>query len=108
MQRKLSHIAAVVLFLGLGAYTSHASVRSTRTNQQSEAQKETFTGKITRNSDNRDLSDQYILYDQMRMMNYFLDNNEKVERFDQKKVEITGTLSRDNTTIHVDSIKGLE
>lgn len=108
MKGKLTYIAALALFVGLGSYTGRASVHPTSTHQQSEAKKETFAGKITRNSDNRDLLDQYILYDDTRMMNYYLDNDEKAEQYDQDKVEITGNLDRDNTTIHIDSIKRLE
>jgi hypothetical protein len=34
--------------------------------------------------------------------------NGKVERYDEKRVEIEGTLERKNTAIRVDSIKALD
>lgn len=108
MKSKLSYIAAAVLFLALGAYTGYASVHSTDTHQTSESRQETFTGKVTMNSDNRDFSYEYILYDEVRKMNYFLDDSGKARDFDQKRVAIKGTLDQRNFAIHVDSIKELD
>jgi len=59
----------------------------------------------------RQLGDQqyrYIIYDEIRKNNYFLDAGGKVERYDEKRVEIEGTLERQNTAIRVDSIKALD
>ena len=49
----------------------------------------------------------YILYDETRKTNYFLDAGRKADQYENKKVEIEGNLEQKNTTIRVDSIKPL-
>jgi hypothetical protein len=110
MKSHFSFLSAVVLFLGLG--TTHASVQLTTAHQRSEPRKETFIGEVTRNPeidyDSMDQLYRHIICDQTRKMNYFLDDNGKAEKYDEKKVEIEGTLERKDTAIHVDSIKALD
>jgi hypothetical protein len=80
--RWISYLAAGVLFVGLGANVGHSATTPLSTHQQSDSQKLTFVGKVTRNSDNRDLQDQYILYDENRMQNFYLDDTQKAQNFD--------------------------
>jgi hypothetical protein len=110
MKNRLSYLSAVVLFLGLGA--TDASVRLATSHRRSEPQKETFIGEVTRNpeidDDSMDQLYRHILYDESRKMNYFLDDDGKAEKFDERKVEIQGTLERKKTAIRIDSIKALD
>ena len=110
MKSQFSYLSAVVLFLELG--TTDASVRLTTAHQRSEPRKETFIGEVTRNPeidyDSMDQLYRYIIYDENRKTNYFLDDDGKAEKYDEKKVEIEGTLERKNTAIRVDSIKALD
>jgi hypothetical protein len=110
MKNRLSYLSAVVLFLGLGA--TDASVRLATAHRRSEPPKETFIGEVTRNpeidDDSMDQLYRHILYDESRKMNYFLDDDGKAEKFDERKVEIQGTLERKKTAICVDSIKALD
>jgi len=110
MKSRFSYLTMAVLFLGLSA--SYASVQLTNAHQRSEPQKETFTGEVTRNPeidyDSMDQQYRYIIYDEIRKNNYFLDADVKVERYDEKRVEIEGTLEQKNTAIRVDSIKALD
>jgi len=74
--------------------------------------KETFIGQVTRNPeidyDSMDQLYRYIIYDENRKTNCYLDDDRKAEKYDEKKVEIEGTLERKNTAIRVDSIKALD
>ena len=100
----------MALFLGLGI--THARDQLTTPHQRPEPTKETFIGEVTRNPeidyDSMDQLYRHIIYDETRKMNYFLDDNGKAEKYDEKKVEIEGTLERQDTAIHVDSIKALK
>jgi len=110
MRSRFSYLSAVVLFVGL--CTTHQNVRLTTAHQRSEPRKETFIGEVTRNPeidyDSMDQLYRHIIYDQTRKVNYFLDDDGKAEKYDEKKVEIEGTLERKDTAIHVDSIKALD
>jgi hypothetical protein len=110
MKSQFSYLGAVVLFLELG--TPHASVQLTTAHQRSEPRRETFVGEVTRNPeidyDSMDQLYRHIICDETRKMNYFLDDDGKAERYDEKKVEIEGTLERKDTAIRVDSIKALD
>jgi 3-mercaptopyruvate sulfurtransferase SseA len=101
MKSGCSYFVGAVLFLGL--YTGYPSAGASA-RQLPESHKRTFTGAVTRNPDNRDLQDMYILYDQTQKTNYFLDDARKAEQFDGTEVEVVGTPEKGNTTIHVDSI----
>jgi hypothetical protein len=110
MRSRFSYSTMAVLFLGLSA--SYGGVQLTNAYQRSEPQKETFTGEITRNPeidyDSMDQQYRYIIYDEIRKNNYFLDADRKVEKYDEKRVEIEGTLEQKNTAIRVDFIKALD
>ena len=110
MKSRFSYLSAVALFLGL--CTTHPSVRLATAHQRSELRKETFTGEVTRNPeidyDSMDQLYRHIIYDETRKMNYFLDDDGKAEKYDEKRVEIEGTLERKDTAIRVDSIKALD
>jgi hypothetical protein len=107
--KKLLHLSAVVSLLGLTPTKSHASATSSANkHEQTDTQKLTFVGRVTRTSDNRDFQNQYIVYDQTRMRNFYLDDDQKARDYDQKNVEITGTLDQSNDTIHIDSVKTLD
>jgi hypothetical protein len=75
--------------------------------QKAHATNETFTGQITRNPDNRNLQDEYVLYDQDKMTNYFVDGNEDFDKYVGEKVEITGSLDQARETIHAKSVSEL-
>ena len=110
MKSRFSHLSAVTLLLGL--CTTHPTVRLTTAHHRSEPRKETFTGEVTRNPeidyDSMDQLYRHIIYDETRKMNYFLDDDGKAEKYDEKRVEIEGTLERKDTAIRVDSIKALD
>ena len=110
MRSRFQYLAATVLFLGVGS--CYASVRLASPHQRSESPKEAFIGEVTRNPeidyDSMDQLYRHIIYDQTRKVNYFLDDDGKAEKYDEKKVEIEGTLERKDTAIHVDSIKALD
>ena len=106
--KKLPYLAAAVFFLGLTPAVSHAATAPANKHEQADTQKLMFAGKVTRTSDNRDFQNQYILYDQTRMRNFYLDDDVKARDYDQKNVQITGTLDSANDTIHIDSIKALD
>lgn len=110
MKSRFRYLAAVVLFLGIG--TSYPSVRISSPHRRSESPKETFVGEVMRNPeidyDSMDQLYRHIIYDETRKTNYFLDDDGKAEKYDEKRVEIKGTLERKNTAIRVDSIKALD
>jgi|SRR5579862_4927126 len=110
MRRRFQYLAVAVLFLEAGS--CYASVRLASLHQRSESPKETFIGEVTRNPeidyDSMDQLYRHVIYDETRKTNYFLDDDGKAEKYDQRKVEIEGNLERKNTAIRVDSIKALD
>ena len=110
MKGGVSYLVGTLLILGLS--TSCASVRLTSAHQRSDSPMETFTGELTRNPeidyDNKSQEFRHIIYDETRKTNYYLDDEGKAQRYDQKRVEIQGMLEQNNTTIRVESIKPLD
>jgi hypothetical protein len=75
---------------------------------QVQPKTQTFTGELTRSPDSRERQTPYILYDQTRRTNYFLDdngNNLNLARYNDDDVRVTGTLNRAGDTIHLQSIQ---
>ena len=109
MECHVSYLKSAMLILGLSA--NLASVRPTSAHPRTVPSEETFTGEITRNFeveyDSMEQRYRYILYDETRKTNYFLDAGRKADQYENKKVEIEGNLEQKNTTIRVDSIKPL-
>ncbi len=102
-----SYLNLAVLFWGLS--TNFAGAKLASAHKRSESRKETFVGEITRNPeieyDSMDQLYRYILYDEARKTNYYLDDNGKAEKYDEEKVEIEGILKANGTVIRVNSIK---
>lgn len=88
--------------LPVGAGTPRSIVAGQRT----ELRKQTFIGLVTRNpaQDPKDHISRYVMYDETRKKNYYLDDRGKAAKFNDKKAKIEGTLDSTNRTIHVDSI----
>jgi hypothetical protein len=76
------------------------------TTQQSQSATQTFTGVISRVPSDR-APVPYVLYDENQKTNYYIDDNSKVSKYDEKRVQITGTLNPENQTIDVQSVKTL-
>jgi hypothetical protein len=107
MNRKMTFCA--VLFVAIPASISHAKTTLPQS-PQARSQDQTFIGEVTRSSDSRERQTPYILYDETRKMNYFLDNNGnnlQLGQYHDREVQVTGTLNSAGDTIHVESIKKL-
>lgn len=82
-----------------------ASAKPTQRNQQAS---QTFTGELARNPDNRNLQDQYVLYDAQAMTNYFVEGSQDLDRYVGHSIEVTGSFDPANHTIRVASLKQLK
>jgi hypothetical protein len=108
MKLTLMSSAGLVLSMALITSVGYARIPSQTTTRQTQTSTQTYIGHITMMSSDR-APVPYIFYDRQRRTNYFVDenDNDKVARYDERDVEITGTLDRAHKTIHVQSIKEL-
>ena len=100
-------VTAALLFVVIPVSVGHAKTTHPQS-PQTQPQNQTFIGEVTRSTDARERQTPFIIYDQTRKMNYFLDdngNNNEVGQYNSREVQVTGTLERN--TIHVKSIKKL-
>lgn len=97
-------LTTALLLGGAPAFQARADASGAATARQKHAADQTFTGEITRNPDNRNLEDQFVLYDQSQMTNYFIAGSEDLSKYVNKTVEVKGSLDQGNQTIHPDSI----
>ena len=104
MKNRFSSFAAAVVLLGLG--TSYTGVQLASARPRSGSPEKTFVGEITRNSDNKNQRQKYILQDENGMKNYYLDDKGKAAKYVDRQVEIVGSLNH-QATIRVHSIKAL-
>jgi hypothetical protein len=102
MKTILISLTGTAMSMALIAGVGLAKIPSRASNHQTESQTKTFVGEITRQPTDR-APVPYIL--QTGESDYFLDSNRKVEKYNEKKVEITGALDQANDTIHVESIR---
>jgi hypothetical protein len=111
MKLTLRYLAGAALSIAFITSVGHAIIRPPSTiQQQFQSPKDTFTCEITRNPNNRDTMS-YILYDEGRNTNYFLDDSKNLLSYDGSydghKVEITGTVDPADHTIRMESIREL-
>jgi hypothetical protein len=100
-------LMAAVLSVGIAASIGQARAKTSQSTQV-KPRTQTFTGEVSRSPDDRERQTPYILYDQTRQMNYFLDdngNNGALARYNDHEIQVTGTLDRAGDTIHVQSIQ---
>src|SRR5579863_6534213 len=97
---------AVVIALSFGFITNVKSAKlpSQDASRQAQSQTQTFIGQITTFPSDR-YPVPFVIYDQDRKENYFVDDNSKVEKYEEKIVEITGTLNKAKNTIKIESVK---
>jgi hypothetical protein len=103
MKSTLIGLAGMALSVAFFAPAGHARTQPRATTQSPT---ETFIGQISKEPIDR-APVPYILYDQNRKTNYFIENGGKVGRYNGKEVEIKGTLDQANDTINVKSVKEL-
>jgi hypothetical protein len=67
-------LAGVALVARLAISASHLQAKVPQSqSQQLRSQEQTFTGEVTRSPDTRDRQTRFVIYDQTRKTNYFLD-----------------------------------
>jgi hypothetical protein len=103
MKTILLSLAGAALSAALIPGVTLAKVPSLAVTHQTQSQKQTFIGELTRQPTDR-YPVPYILYDPALGSNYFI-NNRMVAPYNGEKVEITGTLDQTTDTIHVESVK---
>jgi hypothetical protein len=102
-------LTAALLFVAIPVGIGHAKTALPQS-PQARPQNQTFIGEVSRSSNSRERQTPFILYDQTRKMNYFLDddgNNLQLGQDYGREVQVTGTLNRAGDTIHAQSIKKL-
>jgi hypothetical protein len=105
MNRKMALCA--VLFVAVPVIIIQAKATPLQS-PRARSQDQTFIGEVTRSSNSRERQTPFILYDETRKINYFLDNGGndlQLGQYYDRKAQVTGTLNSDGDTIHVVSIK---
>jgi hypothetical protein len=99
------------LLLGIAVGPSSASAQYAPSQKfdNSGIQIQTFVGKVTRNH-NAHQADRlhFVLYDENRKYNFYLDGLSARAKYQGERVEITGTLDEKDAIIHVQTIKKLK
>ncbi len=99
-----SCLFCAALLAGAAPIWGRSYARAPGVARQTHATNQTFIGQITRNPDNRNLQDQWVLYDQTKMTNYFVDGNEDFAKYVGEKIEVMSSLDRSTQTIHAESV----
>jgi hypothetical protein len=102
-----SCLLGATLLAGAAPIWGHSYLRPSGGARQTRPANQTFIGQITQNPDNRNLQDEWVLYDQTKMTNYFVDGNEDFAKYVGEKIEVTGSLNQANDTIHAASVNEL-
>jgi|SRR5580692_4504992 hypothetical protein len=100
MKRIFISLFGFVTLFGLMAPPVQSSVLATHPSQgPAQPEDETFTGTILKSGQS------FVLSDSVTKSRYILDDQEKVRRYEGKRVKITGAVGAASNTIHVETIE---
>jgi hypothetical protein len=106
MKRNLTLLsfAGASFFIGMIGMPGYAKDRTTPSRQQADSQIQTFVGVLEGTNEPREWIN-FIIYDDARKSNFFLDDDWKAERFIGHVVKVTETLDEKNRIIHLKLIE---
>jgi hypothetical protein len=105
MKAKMILLAvAGAMLIWIVAIPGRANGPATASNKRQAPQIQTFVGVLEGTNEPREWIN-YIIYDDARKSNFFLDDDWKSEKYIGHIVKIAGTLDERNRIIHVQSIE---